>query len=124
AATLLAAATPMPATEAQAATSTPTKAVWRLPDGSERTGLVSADGGTPAGAHVPIWLDRAGDPTTPPMTPGDATSLGVGATAAVWAGVVGMLCLLLWLVRLALDGRRDAAWTREWAQLGGDLNRS
>ena len=121
---LLAAAPNAPLTDAQAPVSSQAKAVWRLPDGSERTGEISTDAGTPAGAHVDIWLDRAGNPTTAPMTPQNATTLGIAAGVLVWTGVVVVLCLALGLVRLALDRWRAAAWAREWARTGADLNRS
>ncbi|NKQ52058.1 hypothetical protein HFP15_04100 [Amycolatopsis sp. K13G38] len=110
--------------EVQPATPVTVNAVWRLPDGSDRTGVITADAGTPQGAHVPIWTDPAGNPVQPPLTASNATGLGVAAAVFAWVGFVAALALLCWLARFALDRARAAAWTREWAGLGRDLNRS
>ena len=112
-----------PSSEAQVASPTPVEAWWRLPDGSERTGLITADPGTPEGARVAIWLDPAGDPVAQPMTATNALGAGLSVAVLVWAGVIVSLGLLLWLARLVLDRARAAAWAREWARMGRDLNR-
>ncbi|HVW43242.1 MAG TPA: hypothetical protein VHC18_18020 [Amycolatopsis sp.] len=122
-AVLLATAPDVAPSEYTVRTTTWVDAVWRLPDGSERTGQISATVGTPAGTHVPIWIDQAGDATTPPMTASNATGLGLSAAALVWVGVLVALSMLVWLVRTLLDRRHAAAWTREWARMGRDLHR-
>jgi hypothetical protein len=106
-----------------AITTQPARATWPLADGTRRSGVVDASPGTAAGSEVPIWLDRAGNPTAAPMTRDDALGLGVGIAMAVWFGVVAVLGLLGWLVRVVLDRRRAGEWTREWEQRSWDLRK-
>lgn len=97
--------------------------VWRLPDGSERTGQVDVEAGTAAGTKVPIWLDQAGNPVAQPLTRQDALGAAIGVAVLGWLGFAGVLALLVWLGRFALDRRRDRGWTQEWAELSRDLRR-
>jgi hypothetical protein len=120
---LLTAAADIVPGEAVASGAEPVKATWRLPDGRERTGMVSVDPGMPAGLSVPIWVDQAGNPTTAPGTPAKALSLGIGVGLLTWAAAVTALCLLMWLARAVLNRLRAAAWAREWALLGRGSNR-
>jgi hypothetical protein len=43
------------------------KARWPVPGGGERTGYVQAPLGSRAGSAVPVWTDRTGALTTPPL---------------------------------------------------------
>ncbi|TVT27476.1 hypothetical protein FNH05_30895 [Amycolatopsis rhizosphaerae] len=122
-ATLLTAAPDPGNSDVIPATSQKVAATWRLADGSVRVGTVDAAPGTPAGTPVSVWLDSTGNLTAPPTTAGNALSLGVGLGLLVWAGAVAALCLLLGLARGLLNRLRAAAWTREWARVGRDLNR-
>jgi hypothetical protein len=93
----------------------PARAVWPIPGGSSRRGTVLAEPLTPAGTSVPIWLDRRGEVTRPPLDaariPAAAALTGalllVGAPLAVWSAYV-LLCA-------TLDARRDRRWSEEWA---------
>jgi len=123
-AVLLAAAPEVPPSEVQAVPPVAVEAVWQLPGGGERTGTVTADAGTPAGERVTIWLDPAGNPVHAPLTASNASGLGMAAAVFAWVGFVALVALLTWLARLALDRARAAAWTREWAEHGSDLNHS
>jgi hypothetical protein len=122
-AVLLAAAPDLVPGEAVASGSESVQASWHLPDGSVRTGVVSVDPGTPAGASVPIWVDRAGNPTAAPGTPAKALSLGIGIGLLSWTAAALALCVLMWMARVVLNHLRAAAWTREWARIGRGLNR-
>lgn len=96
---------------------------WRIPDGKERSGLLTTFVApdiehASRGSHVRIWITRAGDPVAPP--PGEAEMLLSAAGIALWlltsAGIFLMLCY--WLSRLVLDKRRLAAWEAAWYQVG------
>jgi hypothetical protein len=96
---------------------------WQLPDGTERSGTltgVTAPGiyGAPAGTPVPVWLNRAGQPQTPPQSPAGmiATALVAGVTTTIVTATVLILCY--WLCRAALDRHRISGWESAWAVVG------
>jgi len=98
-------------------------ATWRLSDGTARSGLLTTDVvpgiyGEPAGASVPLWLGRSGDPAPPPQ---GATGMAVGATMAALGVIVGAAAVLGLSYRLCqrgLDRRRLANWSSAWAVIG------
>ncbi|MEU0511582.1 MULTISPECIES: Rv1733c family protein [Amycolatopsis] len=98
-------------------------AVWRLPDGSDRTGTVPVGRGTGPGDRVPVWVDPAGEPAPAPLTAGNALTVALAAGFLAWLGVVVTLGSLVALVRAGLDRLRLAAWEREWSELGSDKTR-
>ena len=78
------------------------QATWRLPDGTERSGLLTTqtapavyDGRT--GSTVPVWLNRSGDPQPPPPRQYDiiVNTLISGSIIPACAAV-----LLIYLYRL------------------------
>ena len=100
-----------------------TGARWRLPNGTQRSGALTAVTapaiyGAPAGASVRIWLDRSGQPVAPPPSPIDMilTALLAAVTTAAGAAVVLILCY--YLCRLLLDRHRLARWESAWAATG------
>ncbi|GHE81492.1 membrane protein [Amycolatopsis deserti] len=93
-------------------------ALWRLPDGTDRTGPVTVPAGTDQGARVPIWVDGAGEPVPPPLSTFNAMSIALSIGLLVWLGVVLVLTLVVLAVHFALDRVRAAAWEREWEALG------
>lgn len=92
---------------------------WRLTGGAERTGMVQAGPGLQAGATVPIWLNSAGDPVSPPMSDVTVAGLAIGLGALTWAAATLALLLVYWAVRGVLDRLRAAGWSREWERVGG-----
>jgi hypothetical protein len=69
-------------------------AQWRLPDGTLRTGSVSAPSGTAAGDTVMVWVNQAGDLADPPMRQAriaDRTELAQGSAAALFAVALAMI---------------------------------
>ena|SRR5579862_4050822 len=99
------------------------QATWRTADGAERTGALSdwiapAIDDAQAGATVPVWLNRSGDPQPPPPGQDDivANSLIAGAVFATGAGALLTLCY--WLCRRTLDRHRLARWGQAWAATG------
>jgi hypothetical protein len=106
-----------------AAVSISAVARWRLPNGTERSGVLTAVTApainyAPAGASVQVWLDRSGEPEAPPPSPGVMilTALFAGLSATAGAAVVLGLCYLL--CRAALDRHRLAQWESAWAAIG------
>jgi hypothetical protein len=100
-----------------------TGARWRLPNGTQRSGALTAVTapaiyGAPAGASVQIWLDRSGQPAAPPPSPIDMilTTLLAAVTPSAGAAVVLILCYHL--CRTLLDRRRLARWGSAWAATG------
>jgi hypothetical protein len=99
------------------------EARWRDQGGGNRSGLlttVSAPGivGAGAGARIPVWLDRSGQPVAPPgsRVAMVLNALAKGAAAAGGAGLALLICYAL--CRLALDRRRLAAWESAWSLTG------
>lgn len=93
------------------------KAVWQLPDGSERTGTVSADRGAMAGDRVPIWLDRGGDAVAPPPKPSDAVVVGITVAFVGWLTFAALVTGGFAATRVLLERHRRRWWEREWAAL-------
>jgi hypothetical protein len=113
---------PQPGPVAATPTATAT-ARWRLPNGRQRSGTLTAVTApaiyhAPARASVRVWLDRSGWPVpTPPSTAdlvADALVAGISGTAG--AAVVLTLCYSL--CRIVLDRHRLARWESAWAATG------
>ena len=99
------------------------EARWRDPGGGEQSGVLTTATtpgiiGAVAGARIPVWLDRSGQPAAPPG--GQVTMiLDALAAGAVVAGGAGIALLISYaLCRLALDRRRLAAWESAWSRTG------
>jgi hypothetical protein len=99
------------------------EARWRDPGGSEKSGvltIVTAPGiaGAAAGARIPVWLDRSGQPVAPAVgqVAMIVNALAGGTAAAGGAAVALLICYAL--CRLALDRRRLAAWESAWSLTG------
>lgn len=115
-AVLLEAADVAPAPDGQAGNhAVRVMAQWTGPGGVQGTGPIEVEVRRPAGARVPIWLDRSGQVVAAPLTAGDAALAGVARGILVALG--GWLALALaWAgVRQATAARNAAAWTRGWA---------
>jgi hypothetical protein len=109
--------------EASVARGGQAEARWRGPGGGERsgvltTGIVPGILGAAAGARIPVWLNRSGQPAAPPA--GQVVmilyALVAGAEVAAAAGIALLICYALG--RLALDRRRLATWESAWALTG------
>ncbi|GAA3586440.1 membrane protein [Amycolatopsis ultiminotia] len=95
-------------------------AVWHVPGGAARTGMITVPtGAASTGATTPIWLDRNGRQTTAPLTHTDAVTNGVLVATFVWLCAAGLLTGALWVARRILDHRRATRWADEWAQFAG-----
>lgn len=83
---------------------------WR---GVEHHDVVQVGGSAGAGDELPVWVDRAGEQTVPPMSDFAAkfSSVLTGFALFVFAvvGVGGIFALVRW----ALDRARVREWSRE-----------
>jgi hypothetical protein len=99
------------------------EARWFLPGGGERSGVLTTEtapdiAGAAAGDRISLWLNRSGQPASPPA---DQTVMIIYAltAGAVLAALAGMTLLLVYaLCRLALDRRRLIAWESAWNRTG------
>jgi hypothetical protein len=94
-----------------------TPARWIL-DGRHRVGMVAALPGTPRGASVGIWVDRAGAVVSVPLTRAAVELRVIEAMALATIGVALLLWLLLSLTRGVLNRCRLASWGTAWAAVG------
>ena len=99
------------------------EARWRDPRGGEQSGVLTSTTtpaiiGAAAGARIPIWLDRSGQPVVSPS--GQVTMIiNALAPSTTVAGAAGMTLLVCYgLCRLVLDRRRLAAWESAWSLTG------
>jgi len=93
------------------------RARWTAPGGSVHTGYVEAPAGSRAGGTVPVWLDRTGRFTAPPLTRSQAQGLML-MTAAFAPAVLALLLLaVMGLVGLILERRRLASWKQAWSAI-------
>jgi len=99
------------------------EARWRDQGGSEQSGVLTTATapdilGAAAGARIPVWLDRSGQPAAPP---GGQVAMIVNALAPATEvpGAAAIILVLCYgLCRLVLDRRRLAAWESAWSLTG------
>jgi hypothetical protein len=95
----------------------PVLAQWRLQDGSARRGPVQVHYDAKAGASVPIWVDRSGDVTEPPLTPAGAAIDALVLALLLWSAIAGSMALLYLAVRFTHKRFRARRWGNEWARI-------
>jgi len=94
------------------------EARWRAPDGQVRTGELYVTADVAAGHSTPIWVDRAGRLTDPPLSRDQVTGQAQLAAGAAVGGLAAALIMAGWLVRRSLDRRRLSGWDTEWLATG------
>jgi uncharacterized membrane protein YhaH (DUF805 family) len=67
---------------------------------------------------VRIWLDRAGNVRTPPLTAAQVSDRVIAATLIALAGLAAALAIMAMLTRRLLDRRRLAGWESAWLSVG------
>jgi len=87
---------------------------WRAPDGRVVTSLVPVPSGATVGQRIPLWTDRAGTPTTAPLSGPQVTGQTLLGGAIGVLAVAGLVPLAGELARLVLSRRRMAAWAADW----------
>ncbi|MGW3964983.1 Rv1733c family protein [Amycolatopsis sp. NPDC005003] len=95
-------------------------AAWFDARGVRHTGDVLADPGSPAGTHVPIWLDARGEPAAEPLSTSTSAVDGVFAAIFLWAAITGALVGLYAAARFVLTRFHSAAWDRAWSEARHD----
>lgn len=98
----------------------PVRATWLAPDGQERHGEVQAHHGALAGATVPIWVDRHGALTGPPLSAAGAAITAIGVALLVWASATAGAALLYLLTRFTHTRLRLRRWEEQWRQVSPD----
>ena len=99
------------------------RASWQAPDGTPRQGDVLAANDLEAGRRVPIWVDGTGALTAPPLTSDGAVITAVGSATALWAGLVGVLCVVH-LSTVHFNRRRNVRrWEAEWVAVEPEWTR-
>ena len=99
------------------------QARWTAAGGQLRSGMLTTVtapdiSGAPAGAQIPVWLDRHGQIAVPPPGQGLMIFNALLAAVAAAAAAVAGLFFPYGLCRLALERRRLAAWESAWALTG------
>lgn len=89
-------------------------AIYRLPDGTVRTGLVPAPYDASADATVRIWIDRNGEVVEPAMTREGAVISGFVIAFLLWGGVSGAMALLFVVVKYLHTRIRLRRWRLAW----------
>jgi hypothetical protein len=93
----------------------PTRAVWPVPGGAERQGVVLVRPHTAAGTVVPAWVNRDGNVVSAPLDRSRTDSLAMTIGAVILIGVPLATWTLYALLRAALDAHRERRWAQGWA---------
>jgi hypothetical protein len=93
----------------------PARAVWPVPGGAERQGVVLVRPDTAAGTAVPVWVNRAGNVTSAPLDRSRTDSSAMMIGAVVLLGVPLATWVLYAFLRAALDAHRGRRWAQGWA---------
>jgi hypothetical protein len=94
-----------------------TRAQWSV-GGLTKTGAVPVPASSLAGSRQTVWLNRAGAVQVPPASASQIAGLADTATAVSLTALAGLLGVLTWLIRRALDRRRLAGWETAWLTVG------
>ncbi|MGH3304041.1 MAG: Rv1733c family protein [Streptosporangiaceae bacterium] len=94
------------------------KALWNIPGGKERIGVIGVGLNARAGQRVTIWVTGSGQVTHPPLSHGEVLDGIANAVLATVVGVGVLLGLAAATARAAANRRRMAAWGRAWDVIG------
>ncbi|MBY4438055.1 hypothetical protein HQO16_18655 [Rhodococcus fascians] len=108
------AATSFDSTNGAAVTAVPSQWVYR---GVEHTGRVSVDTGSPVGTTAQIWVNDAGELSLRPLTSSDVVAAAIFSAVGSWILAATALIGFYYVMRFRYDGRRNAEWDREIADL-------
>jgi hypothetical protein len=94
------------------------QARWRAPDGHQRSGPIAVGLTAKAQQQVTIWVTESGQVTHPPLSHGEVLDGIANAAMATAAGVAALFAIIAALIRVAMNRRRMAEWTRAWDVVG------
>jgi hypothetical protein len=86
--------------------------------GHRHQGLIPVDGGTRAGAHVPIWVNASGQLSGLRLSRGAALLEVADYVVLTPIGLAAALLMLAAAGRYLLNRRRMSGWEAEWASVG------
>jgi hypothetical protein len=98
----------------------PARAVWPVPGGAERQGVVLVRPHTAAGTAVPVWVNRDGNVTSAPLDRSRTDSSAMTIGAVVLLGVPLATWTLYAVLCTALDAHRERRWAQGWAAVEPD----
>jgi hypothetical protein len=90
---------------------------WFAPEGSPRTGALTAAPGMLAGSTMRIWVDHSGNLVGAPTTSSAAVTGGVVVGVGMILSWGLVLILVLGASGVVLDRKRRADWDRDWARV-------
>jgi len=99
------------------------KARFTVPGGPVRTDFVQAPVGSRAGSTVPVWLDRSGRSTAPPLPPSQVRGWVLMMTVLAPAALALLLLAMMGILGHILDRRRVASWGQAWSAIGPQWTR-
>jgi hypothetical protein len=99
----------------QAPVRVPARAVWPVPGGAERQGIVLVPPHTAAGTAVPVWVHRDGHVTRGPLDRSRIDSSAMRVGAVILLGVLLATWILYALLCATLDAHRQRRWAQGWA---------
>lgn len=104
--------------QAVGAARVPVRARWTAPGGAVRVGLIDVSAGTPAGATVPMWTDRAtGQPTSAPREREETLGAAMLAALLVVIGMAMLVGTALAVLQHRFNTLRMAGWQDEWQRV-------
>jgi len=96
------------------------RAVWSVPGGTSREGIVLVAPRTPVGTAVPVWVDRQGNLTRAPL---DRAGIARSATAMGALPLIGVPLatgILYAVLCLGLNAHRERRWAQDWVAVEPD----
>ena len=100
----------------------PALATWTSA-GVRHTGQIFALPGSPKGTAVTVWIDAAGNLTSPPLLPSQVTGQSEMAAIGAVTGVAVLYLCAAAVIRRVLNRRRMAAWAADWEVTARAWNR-
>lgn len=92
--------------------------------GQSHTGMANTLSRMKAGNQTPVWVDAAGELTSPPRGHQDAAADAVMAAIGLWIVVAGGAAAAYALLHAHLNHRRNVAWDRALADLADNDGRT
>lgn len=103
--------------------STQVQARWTAPNGDTATGLIAVGSNASAGDKHTLWVDRSGDPATPPIGATQMAMLAISAGVGVNAAAAAVYVAASRSARALATRRRLRAIDTEWAELEPEWSR-